>query len=131
MLSIWHYIVQWFQFNYVPSNGHPFYTGATWANVFVGPIVIAIGWLWSKSKYWPLKPLEHAVHRLHERHDDHDEHLQVIIDHLEHLHSKHDNLHQRQDRHDTLLQEVWDHLGLEVPPSPDESRTDQTPTDQS
>lgn len=138
MLSIWQYIVHWFQFNYVPGSGHPFYTGATWGNIFVTPLVIIFGWVWSKTKFWPLKPLEHAVKKAHEKLDSAHEKLDSLHEkhdalaaHVDDLHAKHDKVLAHQDHHDNVLKAIADHLGLEVPPSPSESQTDQTQTDQS
>lgn len=118
-LSIWHYIIHWFQFNYVPSNG-PFYTGATWGNVFVVAIAAPIGWLWSKTKFWPLRPIEHGFKHLHDRHDLHDERLDALIQRLEALHEKHDSLHTRLDHHDNEFEAIKAKIDPQSPPSPSE-----------
>ena len=59
MAWFWHFV----QYNYAPA-GQPWYAGATWPNVFVGPTIIVVGWLWSRTRFWPLRPLNHAVAHL-------------------------------------------------------------------
>ena len=58
------FLVHFVEYNYLPAHG-PFYTGAVWGNVFVVPVVVALGWLWSRSKFWPLRPVERGVRLLH------------------------------------------------------------------
>src|ERR1700756_2707770 len=94
LLHFWHVM-------YVPAHG-PWYNGVVWGNVFVVPVAAALGYLWSKTKFWPLKPIHRSLERLHEKHDkqvNHLENLQASLDqlHVKHdlLHAKHDELHER------------------------------------
>lgn len=45
--------------------------GAVWGNVLVIPVVAVFGWVWSKTKFWPIRPLTHAVGSLHQKVDVH------------------------------------------------------------
>lgn len=95
MSWLWHQIVLWFQTEYIPKSG-PFYDGQTWGNVFVAPVAFALGWLWTKSKFWPLRPLEHGLAKTHEV-------LTTVHEHVTTMHKKHDDLH---EKHDALTQRV-------------------------
>lgn len=93
-LHFWHTM-------YWPVSG-PWYDGAIWGNVFVVPVAAVLGWLWARTKFWPLKPIERHVHNLHAkvdaihaRHDEHDAQMQDLKSSLEELHRKHDALHDK------------------------------------
>lgn len=58
-------MLHWLQFFYTWP------TGAIWGNVVVLSVVVPAGWIWSKTKFWPLRPLKHAIHALHEKVDAH------------------------------------------------------------
>jgi len=69
------FLSHWFAFNYAPTGG-AWWTGAVWPNVFVVLVAAPLGWLWSRTRYWPLKPIQHGIRRLeahHQRHDEHNE----------------------------------------------------------
>jgi biopolymer transport protein ExbB/TolQ len=75
--------------------GHPWYVAAVWGNVFVIVVLVPLGWLWSRAKFWPLRPLENRVEHLHDKvdglhakHDAHAEQLEKLAQHLEALHKK-------------------------------------------
>lgn len=94
LLHFWHYF-------YVPSQG-AWYTGNVWGNVFVVAVLAPLGWLWARTKFWPLKPIERhmrnlhtKVDALHARHDQHHEDLETIKQSLSDLHQKHDELRQK------------------------------------
>ncbi|HXJ92640.1 MAG TPA: hypothetical protein VMT20_07130 [Terriglobia bacterium] len=72
--------------------GHPWYTGGVWGNVFVIPIAAGLGWLWSRTKFWPLRPIKHGL-----------EHLHVKVDEFRQEHREaHEKLHRKLDRHAEL-----------------------------
>lgn len=71
-------MIHFLHYFYVPSTG-PWYTGNVWGNVFVGPVVLAIGYAWSKTKFWPLRPAQHAL--------AHVKHLVVMTEELHHFHA--------------------------------------------
>jgi hypothetical protein len=81
----------WLQFFFV---GKPWYVAAIWGNIFCVIVAAPLAWLWSKTKFWPLRPLNAAVHGLHEKFDAH--HTQVVAEHTR---------RQEHDRwtHDALL----------------------------
>ena len=91
-------MIHFLHYFYVPSTG-PWYTGNVWGNVFVIAVVAPLGWLWSKTRFWPMRPLEHAIHHVHERLDEHASHHEAhaqafdeIRASLADLHRKHDAL---------------------------------------
>lgn len=77
--------------------GHPWYTGQIWGNIFVVIVAGPLGWAWSRTKFWPFRPLRVALTRVHSRidelHDKHDAHADLIRD----LHRKVDELHELVD----------------------------------
>ncbi len=73
VVFFWH----WLQFNYTGGPGEPFYRAATWPNVFVIAIVAPLGYLWSKTKFWPLRPLKHVL--------SHVVHASRMIEEIHHL----------------------------------------------
>jgi hypothetical protein len=81
--------------------GHPWYTGQVWGNIFVVFIAAPVGWvlgkLWSRSKYWPLKPLERAVEALHVKHDAHAKHLDELHAKIDALHAVVTSVHGQED----------------------------------
>lgn len=90
-LHFWHYF-------YVPAAG-PWYSGNVWGNVFVIAVVAPLGWLWSKSKFWPLRPIKHGIDGLHKRVDElHARHDQNEANHahlLERIEALHDKLDEK------------------------------------
>jgi hypothetical protein len=63
-------VQEWFRVEYIPK-GQPFYDGAVWGNLFVVPLAVVLGWLWSKTKFWPMRPAEHLIKGLHTKIDNH------------------------------------------------------------
>lgn len=78
--------------------GKPWYIAAIWGNIFVGFVAVPLGWIWSKTKYWPWKQVEAEVERLHKKHHE-------IEDSLAALHEKHDKLIAQ---HEILIQNQRD-----------------------
>lgn len=104
------FLAHFLHFFYFP-NGQPWYTGAVWSNVFVIAVLAPLGYMWSKTKYWPLNAIHSKLDSLFKRHDAHTEHLeQILREHkklnqsVEQLHAKHDALRSRLDRRDS---ESW------------------------
>jgi hypothetical protein len=62
--------IHFFHYFYVPSTG-PWYAGNVWGNVFVIIVVAPLGWLWSKTRFWPMRPAEHLIKGLHTKIDNH------------------------------------------------------------
>lgn len=54
------FIQHFLEYNYAPHSA-PWYTGAIWPNVVVISVTATLGWLWSKTRYWPLRPLKRLV----------------------------------------------------------------------
>jgi hypothetical protein len=85
-------LTNWFHYFYLPAQG-PWYEGNVYGNVFVVPVVVALGWLWSRTRFWPLRPIAHAVHSLHTKLDAHtkrqDEHNEWVATHIAAIHRKH------------------------------------------
>jgi hypothetical protein len=83
------------EYNYLPAHG-PFYTGAVWGNVFVVPVVVVLGWLWSRSKFWPLRPIKHGIEGLHTKidgvHEKLDAHAELHAAHAARLDALHDKV---------------------------------------
>jgi len=84
-----HWLTHWFQFNYAPP-GQPFYQGATWGNVFVILVVAPLGWLWSRTKFWPIRPVRRALDSLHAKVDEHRQATAALHEHITALHERHD-----------------------------------------
>ena len=64
------FLSHWFHFFYVPA-GEPWYHGNVWGNAMVILVLAPLGWLWSKTKFWPLRPIKHGIQGLHEKLDAH------------------------------------------------------------
>lgn len=95
-LAIVHHGSLW-QFLHFFYLGSPWWTGAVWGNVFVIVVVAPLGYLWSKLKFWPLKPLEKGQAELHEKVDRlHDKHDELAKSH-EHLLKRIEDLHDKFD----------------------------------
>ena len=86
------FLSHWFHFFYVPA-GEPWYHGNVWGNVFVIAVVAPLGWVWSKTRFWPLRPVQHGLRHLHEKFDEHRakqaEHNEWMARHVKALHEKH------------------------------------------
>jgi hypothetical protein len=120
--------------------------GFVWGNVLVIPVAGVLAYAWAKTKFFPLRPIQHGISKLHDKVDSvhakldhHKEQQQLMMTSLNELHKKNDSLaashqallEQAQGHHDTLLTEVQalkDHVNRL---SPSELYTDQTPEDQS
>lgn len=85
------FLTSWFHYFYVPTQG-AWYTGNVWGNAMVLLVLGPLGWLWSRTKFWPLRPVKHALRSLHEKFDVHtqrqDEHNLWVADHLAAIHRK-------------------------------------------
>lgn len=75
--------------------GSPWYVGQVWGNVFVVAIVGPLGWLWAKTKFWPLAPIKAHLEALHARHQEHADALSRLEGMVADLHRKHDELARR------------------------------------
>lgn len=104
LLNLWHTM-------YVPAHG-PFYNAATWGNVFVIAIVAPLGWLWSRTKFWPLRPLHRAVVGLHAKIDAHREETRKHRAETAMLHDAIRALNDRHDEHDAALASLHRQLEL-------------------
>lgn len=82
LLHFWHTM-------YVPSAG-PFYDGQVWGNVFVVAVLAPLGWLWSRTKFWPLRPLHRQLERVHAKLDEHRTATSALQARVEALHARHD-----------------------------------------
>jgi hypothetical protein len=59
------FLTHFVEYFYLPSHG-PWYLGNVYGNVFVWPLVALVGFAWSKTKFWPLRPLKHILsHVIH------------------------------------------------------------------
>jgi hypothetical protein len=47
------------------------YHGAIWSNVLVIPVVAVLGIVWAKTRFWPLRPIQHGLRTLHTKLDAH------------------------------------------------------------
>lgn len=87
------FLSHFIEFFYTGIGNEPWWHAAVWGNVFVGVVVIPLGWLWSKTKFWPLKPFKNGLTALHEKLDTHhkqkDEHNEWMANHIAALHRKH------------------------------------------
>jgi|HubBroStandDraft_6_1064221.scaffolds.fasta_scaffold03612_6 hypothetical protein len=110
------FLTHWFEFNYSGQPGEPWYHAATWPNVFVIAITFSCGFVWSKTKFWPLRPIKHGLDRLHTKVDD------FRREHRE----AHAALHAKLDAHADALTALADsHLDLHrkldaLKPTPEE-----------
>lgn len=93
------FLSHWFHFLFW---GSPWYTGAIWGNIFVVFVAAPLGYLWSKTKFWPLKYLERSHQELHQKiedlHKKHDAHTRLQEAHTEEikrLMGKIDELHRK------------------------------------
>lgn len=61
------FLTHWWEFFFAPK-GAPWYTGNVWGNV-VAVIPLGVGgYLWSKTKFWPLNLLHGKLDHLVEQH---------------------------------------------------------------
>jgi hypothetical protein len=76
-------VLHFLQYNFAP-HGAPWWTGATWPNVAaVVPcaiLTVTLGWLWSRTKWWPLRPLEGLIVQLHVKFAAHREAVKALHD---------------------------------------------------
>lgn len=92
------FLAHWISFFYA------FPLGAVWGNVFVIFVLVPLGWVWTRTKFWPLKPIEKGVSLLHKKvdksiahHESHAEQLQNHSDKIDHLLSRIEELHDKID----------------------------------
>ncbi len=100
------FITHFWQYFYFPAKG-PWYAGSVWGNVFVAAIIFPLGYIWSKLKWWPLKPMEHLTKGLHTKLDGH----------IQRQH-EHNELIQKHAEHQTKLTEEMHHLAYTGKPHP-------------
>ena len=87
------FLSHWFHYFYIPA-GEPWYHGNVWGNLFVVAVIFPLGWLWSRTKFWPLRPLRHGIEGLHAK-----------VDAFRKEHQEaHVALHRRMDQHDDSLE---------------------------
>ena len=79
----------WFHTFYVPSSG-PWYGGQVWGNVFVVAVIAPLGWLWSRTRFFPLRPIQHGLTALHAQLDAHHAHNRWMAQAMRELHLKTD-----------------------------------------
>jgi hypothetical protein len=134
-------IVGFFHYFYIPSKG-AWYTGNVWGNVFVIVVVAPLGWIWAKTKYWPLHPIHVELSHLHSKTSEMLGHHRQHALKLDRLASSHVHLQSQQLDQIALLTEIRDLLvnrgseskvvealdaRLAEPSSPALSQTDQLP----
>lgn len=136
--TIGHSLLVFLHYMYAPV-GHPWWMGNVWGNFFIGFILVPLAWIWSKTKFFPLRPLQKAfeplhtkLDSLHERHDKHEQDLDALYQRVEDLHNKHDDLLSQvatlkalQDHHGTLLTAIHGQVVDPEPPSPSKTRKGQ------
>jgi|ERR1700677_676288 len=87
------FLSHFIEFFYTGVGHEPWWHAAVWGNVFVIFVVAPLGWLWSKTKFWPIKPIKEGITALHEKLDDHhkrqDEHNEWMAKHIAALHREH------------------------------------------
>jgi hypothetical protein len=74
-----HYFSQWLQYNYVP-RGRPFYEGADWPNAFILLVLVPAGFLWSKTRFWPLNLLHAKLDQALAHH----QHAMLLLEEVHH-----------------------------------------------
>lgn len=83
----------WFHYFYIPAN-EVWYKGQIWSNLFVVAVLAPLGYIWSKTKFWPLVPLKHGINSLHSKidaqHKKQNEHNVWMARTLHELHIKTD-----------------------------------------
>ena len=78
-----HVLEHFFQYFYYGQPGEPWYHANVWGNVFVIAIVLPLGWVWAKTKYWPLRPMREGFAKMHE--------------HFERIHAHHQRQHEHNE----------------------------------
>lgn len=61
------FLTHWFEYFYVPGSHEVWYHGNIWGNVFVIAVVAPLGYLWAKSKFWPLNLIHAKLDKIHEK----------------------------------------------------------------
>jgi hypothetical protein len=82
------FLAHWFHFFYVPT-GEPWYHGNVWGNAMVILVLAPLGWLWSKTKFWPIRPVTKGIEHLHAKLDAHHKELHARLDAHEEMHRAH------------------------------------------
>lgn len=84
-------LTHWFQYFYVPAHGS-WFEGNVWGNAMVLLVLGPLGWVWSRTKFWPLRPIRHGIGLLHAKVDEHHaellehhEHQSQLIEEMHHL----------------------------------------------
>lgn len=70
--------------------------GNVWGNAMVLLVLGPLGWVWAKTKFWPLRPIHSALHGLHRKADEThcklEEHAVLHAEHAESLNALHGKL---------------------------------------
>jgi hypothetical protein len=82
------FLTHWFQYNYLP-HGEAWYRAADWPNAMIGLVLVPLGWLWSKTKFWPIRPVTKGIEHLHAKLDQHHKELHARLDAHEEMHRAH------------------------------------------
>lgn len=90
MLMMAFFLTHFVEFFYTGIGHEPWYHAVSWGNVFVIAILAPLGWLWAKTKFWPLRPIKRGIQGLHTKLDDHhahqNEHNEWVAKHIAALH---------------------------------------------
>jgi hypothetical protein len=81
------------RFFYDPATG-PWYGGQVWGNIVAVSILVPAGFLWSRTKFWPLRPVRRGLAAVHA---EVLAHRQEARRHHEELHARVEDLHARHD----------------------------------
>jgi hypothetical protein len=95
------FLAHFLHFFYAPP-GQPWYQGNVWGNVVAVSILVPGGYVWSKTRFWPLRPIRSSLARLHEKHDATAERVNQVharLDAHEELHAEHADKLDRLLRH--------------------------------
>jgi hypothetical protein len=89
------FLTHWFHFFYFPS-GEPWYHGNVWGNAMVILVLAPLGWLWSKTRFWPLN-LIHAKLDQALAHHKHTTQMIEEMHHFMHTGEEHPRVQARRD----------------------------------
>ncbi len=61
--------------------GQPWYQAAVWGNVVAIVPCGIVGWVWSRTRFWPLRPVRHALEKIHDHHEWHARQTKRLLEH--------------------------------------------------